>query len=285
MSTWGIVPATGEANRRPAAHAGGLSHLPSRSDGDAGIPTVRSEYLVERMIEGGATNLCFVISPGESNLVQHYGDDFDGVAPLYLVQPRPAGLCDALFRAAAVIGPTDHVLMSLPDTVWYPVDGFASLPDDRLSLLLFHVTPPHHFEGVVIDGDDRVEGIAVKGANSPSPWVWGAVKMPGLIFHSLHELWLQRGAADLTVGSLVNAYVASGGQAWGVRAGLSCVAVNSTGHSGETREMLDHAPAAGAPTRRSPGYTDGWRPLTAAKYVEVFPEQRIDADVFHRLRR
>ena len=32
-----------------------------------------SEYLVERMICGGAVKICFVISPGKSDIMEYYG--------------------------------------------------------------------------------------------------------------------------------------------------------------------------------------------------------------------
>jgi glucose-1-phosphate thymidylyltransferase len=40
-------------------------------------------------------------------------------------------------------------------------------------------------------------------------------------------LWCRRGRADEYVGTLVNAYLAEGGQAWGVRAGRAYVDVGT----------------------------------------------------------
>ena len=43
--------------------------------------------------------------------------------------------------------------------------------------------------------------------------------MPGAILHELHALWERRDGRDEYLGTLVNAYLAEGGQARAVRAG------------------------------------------------------------------
>ncbi|MBV8567180.1 MAG: nucleotidyltransferase family protein, partial [Methylobacteriaceae bacterium] len=136
---WGIIPAAGRGSRiQPLAFSKELLPVGSRIDGQTERPCAVSEYLVERMIEGGADKICFVIGPGKSDILQYYGAGYGPTPVAYVVQPSPAGLCDAIFRAAPFIG-EDPVLVGLPDTVWFPRDGFASLPDDPLSFLLFPV--------------------------------------------------------------------------------------------------------------------------------------------------
>ncbi len=49
------------------------------------------------------------------------------------MQPRPAGLCDALFRAAPLIPADEMVVIGLPDTVWFPEDGLCALGDETLN--------------------------------------------------------------------------------------------------------------------------------------------------------
>ena len=58
-----------------------------------------------------------------------------------------------------------------------------------------------------------------------SNWIWGAFKMPGAIFQSLFELWKRRG--DEYIGTLVNAWIAEGGEAWAVPAGSSYLDVGA----------------------------------------------------------
>jgi NDP-sugar pyrophosphorylase family protein len=136
-------------------------------------------------------------------------------------------LCDALFHAAPVVAPNESVLIGLPDTIWFPENGLCALPEGELTFLLFPVEEPQYLDAVVTDERDRVEEIQVKQQNARSNWVWGAFKMPGHIFHDLHALWLERERRDEYFGTLVNAYIAKGGSASGVRAGESYVDVGT----------------------------------------------------------
>jgi hypothetical protein len=119
------------------------------------------------------------------------------------------------------------VLVGLPDTVWFPVDGFRILPDDRLAFLLFPVDRPEFFDAVVTGEKDRVLQIQVKQADAASHWIWGAFKLPGRIFHELRSLWLRRNCVDEYVGTLVNAWLDEGGEAVGLRAGTAYVDVGT----------------------------------------------------------
>ncbi len=63
---WGIIPAAGIGSRiQPLAFSKELLPVGSRQDGGTERPRAVSEYLVERMIEGGADRICFVISAGQ----------------------------------------------------------------------------------------------------------------------------------------------------------------------------------------------------------------------------
>lgn len=175
-----------------------------------------SEYLVERMIVAGADKLCFIISPAKTDILQYYGARLWGANIAYVVQPAPGGLCDAVFRAVPFIPPAEPVLIGLPDTIWLPHNALAHLPDDVLSLLLFPVDHPELFDAVSTDGDGNVQRIHVKQRSAPTNWIWGAVKMPGHVFHELHDLWRRPGHGDEYLGTLINAWLAEGGRALGV---------------------------------------------------------------------
>jgi hypothetical protein len=100
------------------------------------------------------------------------------------------------------------------------------LPDDVLSFLLFPVERPELFDAVVLDGD-RVREIQVKQPHAASNWIWGAFRMPGPIFQVLHRLWIARDSRDEYFGTLVNAYLAAGGEARGIKAGQAYVDVGT----------------------------------------------------------
>jgi hypothetical protein len=178
-----------------------------------------------------------------------------------------------VFRAAPLIAKNEAVLVGLPDTVWFPADGFAALPDDRLSFLLFPVERPELFDAVIVSDGDRVREIQVKRPGAGSNWIWGAFKLPGHVLHELHSLWLERDRTDEYVGTLVNAWLAKGGEALGIRAGTAYVDVGTlNGYRAAIRLLSEAAPrdlaeseahiALGWPAGR-PQYTHGPLPTAA----------------------
>ncbi len=247
---WGIVPAAGRGSRiQPLGFSKELLPVGSRTEEDQDRPCAVSEYLVERMIRGGADKICFVISPGKSDIVEYFGGACGTASVAYVVQPEPVGLCDAIFRALPLIPRDEPVLVGLPDTVWFPEDGLADLPD-RFSFLLFPVDRPELFDAVVLDGD-RVTQVQVKTPGASSNWIWGAFKMPGPVLRELHELWLQRDRRDEYVGTLVNAYLAAGGEAVGIKAGDSYVDVGTLhGYRAAIGLLQQAKPTAIEPIRR-----------------------------------
>ncbi len=206
---WGIVPAAGRGSRiQPLAFSKELLPVGSRFDAGVERPCAVSEYLLDRMTAAGADKICMVIGPGKSDILAYYAAGYGGASIAYVVQPQPSGLCDALFRAAPLIPPDEPVIVGLPDTVWFPRMGFAALPDDMLSFLLFPVDRPDLFDAVLLDERDDVVEIQVKRANASSHWIWGGFKMPGPVFHDLDRLWRARNREDEYIGTLVNAYLA-----------------------------------------------------------------------------
>ncbi len=226
---WGIIPAAGAGSRiRPLSFSKELLPVGSRIDGGGRErPRAVSEYLVDRLLVAGADKLCFVIAPGKSDILEYYGSSVGGADCCYVVQPKPAGLCDALFRALPFVSPDEDVVVGLPDTVWFPEHALCALPQDRLSFLLFPVENPERFDAVVTDPDGGVREILVKHPSPPTPWVWGAFGMSGEILAELHALWSEPGRGDAHVGTLVNAWLARGGQATGIRAGEAYVDVGT----------------------------------------------------------
>lgn len=217
---WGIIPAAGLGTRiQPLAFSKELLPVGTRRDGNVERPRAVSEYLLERLLAGGVDRMCFVISPAKTDIVSYFGGNI-GPAPIcYVVQQNPSGLCDALFSAIPFIAPEDHVYVGLPDTVWFPIEGYELLPDHELSFLLFPVAHPEFFDSVVTNHFGLIEKIQVKQRNAASEWIWGAFKMMGRHFIDLHRLWLDRDRSDEYFGTLVNAYLAAGGRAYGVKKG------------------------------------------------------------------
>jgi dTDP-glucose pyrophosphorylase len=236
---WGIVPAAGNGTRiQPLAFSKELLPVGSRLDGDTERPRAVSEYLIERMLRAGADRICFVISPWKSDILQYYGAGVEGAAIAYVVQPEARGLCDAIFRALPLIRPEESVLVGLPDTIWLPGDGLAALPDDKLAFLTFPVARPELFDAVATDRDGRVREIQVKAPGASTRWVWGAFRLPGEVLHALYRLWQKRERRDEYIGTLVNAYLAEGGEAVAVAAGTDYVDVGTLGGYREAMRLL-----------------------------------------------
>jgi glucose-1-phosphate thymidylyltransferase len=245
---WGIIPAAGRGSRiQPLAFSKELLPVGSRVLDDSQRPCAVSEYLVERLIRGGADKICFVIGSGKSDILEYFGGRYGTADLVYVVQPQPAGLCDAIFRAMPLIAPGESIAIGLPDTVWFPEDALAALPDDELSFLLFPVERPELFDAVVLDGE-QVREIQVKRPHAASRWIWGAFKMPAATLRDLHGLWLSRDPQDEYIGTLVNAYLARGGTARGVKLGTAYVDVGTLTGYRAAMLMLNEAHPARADT-------------------------------------
>ncbi|HLG97588.1 MAG TPA: sugar phosphate nucleotidyltransferase [Bryobacteraceae bacterium] len=244
---WGIIPAAGSGSRiKPLAFSKELLPVGSRLEDGIERPRAVGEYLLERMLIAGADKICFVVSPGKSDIMEYYGSRSGGARMFYAVQPSPVGLCDAIFQAVPLVHPDESVCIGLPDTIWFPENGFCALHDEGLSFLLFPVAHPEYFDAVVLEDSGRVLEIQVKQQNATSRWIWGAFKMPGRIFRDLHALWLSRGERDEYLGTLVNEYIRLGGDVRAVRAGESYVDVGTLHGYREAIRLLERTVGVGA---------------------------------------
>jgi dTDP-glucose pyrophosphorylase len=237
---WGIIPAAGAGTRiQPLAFSKELLPVGSRFDGAVERPRAVSEHLVERMLVAGADRIAFIISPGKSDILEYYGGQIGDAHICYLVQRRPGGLCDAIFQAVPFVHPEEDVIIGLPDTLWFPADALTHLPSGTLSFLLFPVERPELFDAVTTDAAGGVLEVEVKQPRPQTNWVWGAFKMSGAVLRDLHELWCGRDPRDEYIGTLVNAYLALGGHAVGVRAGESYVDVGTLHGYREATQLLE----------------------------------------------
>jgi glucose-1-phosphate thymidylyltransferase len=240
---WGIIPAAGMGTRiQPLAFSKELLPVGSYVSAEGERPRAVSEYLVERMVKGGVDKICFVISPGKSDILDYFGGHALSADIFYAVQPQPAGLCDAVFRALPLIPPEEEVCIGLPDTIWFPKDALGRLPNGSLSLLLFPVEHPERFDAVITTEGGEVSEVRVKDTHAGTKWIWGAFRMPGLILSELHDLWNAR--QDEYLGTLINAYLARGGRAYGFKIGESYVDVGTLNGYREALRLLDGQCAA-----------------------------------------
>jgi dTDP-glucose pyrophosphorylase len=210
----GIIPAAGAGQRiQPLGCSKELLPVGSRVVDGIERPKAISEYLVERMIAAGATQICMVISPDKSDILRYYADRSFDADIFYVVQQRPRGLCDALFCAEPFTRSHDRVLIGLPDTIWFPEDAYDFALDHAsagVQLVLFPVDDPSRFDAVTCNGQGLVEEVEVKSPRPGSDWIWGAITATGSAFHKLRSLWESRLRKDEYLGTLLNAYIATG---------------------------------------------------------------------------
>jgi dTDP-glucose pyrophosphorylase len=210
----GIIPAAGAGQRiQPLGCSKELLPVGSRLVDGAERPKAVSEYLVERMIAAGAEQICMVISAEKSDIVKYYAERNYAAEIFYVVQRKPQGLCDALFRAEPFARQHDQVLIGLPDTIWFPENAYIpalDLEQADVNLVLFPVNDPTVFDAVVCDDLGFVQQVQVKRKDAASRWIWGAVTARSESFHRLKLLWEARHRSDEYLGDLLNAFIAAG---------------------------------------------------------------------------
>jgi len=91
---------------------------------------------------------------------------------------------------------------------------------------------------VVGDSTGRVREIQVKQRDAASHRVWGAFKLSGAILHELHRFWCEREPHDEYIGTLVNAYLAAGGEAIAAPFGTAYVDIRTLGGYREAMRLL-----------------------------------------------
>ena len=210
----GVIPAAGAGQRiQPLGCSKELLPVGSRVIEGVERPKAVAEYLVERMIEAGAEQICMVISGEKTDIVEYFAERRYAAEIFYVVQQEPEGLCDALFRAEPFACKHDAVLVGLPDTIWFPENAYrAALDLERagVNLVLFPVNHPSQFDAVITDETGFVQEVEVKLPNAHSNWIWGAVTTSGEAFRALRLLWEARHREDEYLGHLLNAYITAG---------------------------------------------------------------------------
>jgi dTDP-glucose pyrophosphorylase len=227
----GIVPAAGEGQRiQPLGCSKELLPVGSRRLDGVERPKAISEYLVERMIAAGATQICMIIAPDKCDLIRYYAERDYAAEIFYVVQKAAHGLCDALFRAEPFAREHREVLIGLPDTIWFPENAYQNALDFReaeVNLICFPVSDPSSFDAVVADELGYVRRVEVKTREAHSPWIWGAVAATGRAFHQLRLLWEARHREDQFLGDLLNAYLEAGNLVHASRCGETYIDVGT----------------------------------------------------------
>jgi hypothetical protein len=73
--------------------------------------------------------------------------------------------------------------------------------------------------------------------------VWGAFKLNAKVLRELYALWCEPGRGDPYIGTLVNAWLARGGQAWAAHDGTAYVDVATLHGWRDAVHLLERRPA------------------------------------------
>src|SRR5438105_4043680 len=125
-----------------------------------------------------AEQICMVISAEKADIVRYFAARSYTAEIFYVVQRRPEGLCDAIFRAQPFTRGHDAVLIGLPDTVWFPENAFLPALDFAAApanLVLFPVENPSAFDAAICDEYGFLQRVEVKQPAPTSNWIWGAL--------------------------------------------------------------------------------------------------------------
>lgn len=137
------------------------------------------EYLLERMVVAGIDKIFINTAEDKMDLVRYlavksiYKDKL-----IFLVRDR-AGLLDGIAQPVQFLRPDDELYFGLPDTIWFPLDGFAKIDQikSKLVLGLFDTGTPARFDSVETGEDGRILSVQVKVPQPRSAWTWGIGKV------------------------------------------------------------------------------------------------------------
>lgn len=137
------------------------------------------EFLLERMLLSGVERIFINTAEDKSDLIRYLATKSPYQNNLiFMVRPR-AGLFDGIAQPTDFLRDDDELYFGLPDTIWYPKDGFVQLDHKpgELVLGLFDTGTPERFDSVALDNHGRITDLKVKVQNPPSKWTWAIGKM------------------------------------------------------------------------------------------------------------
>ncbi len=138
------------------------------------------EYLIERLVLAGVDKVFINTAEDKTDLIRYLSTKSEYKNNLLFLVRERKGLLDGIVLPEQFLHEDDELYFGLPDTIWYPKNGFTQL-DSRnggeLVLGLFDTGTPERFDSVVLDDSGRIQKVAVKVKNPQSIWTWAMGKM------------------------------------------------------------------------------------------------------------
>lgn len=137
------------------------------------------EYLIERMVLAGIDKIFINTASDKTDLIRYLADKSIYKNNLIFMVRERKGLLDGIICPEQFLRDDDEIFFGLPDTIWYPKDGFVQVDKQKgdLVLGLFDTGTPEKFDSVAIDKDNRIKSIEVKVPNPKTKWTWAIGKM------------------------------------------------------------------------------------------------------------
>lgn len=137
------------------------------------------EFLIERMISAGIDKIFINTAGDKADLIKYLAEKSQYKNNLIFMVRERKGLLDGIIAPEQFLREDDEIYFGLPDTIWYPKDGFSQVADQpgELVLGLFDTGTPERFDSVVLTKDQKISLIEVKVDSPKTKWTWAIGKM------------------------------------------------------------------------------------------------------------
>jgi len=168
------------------------------------------EYLIERMVLAGVDKIFINTAEDKTDLIRYLSDKSVYKNNLIFIVRERKGLLDGIVLPEQFLHDDDELYFGLPDTIWYPKNGFKQISKVKgeLVLGLFDTGTPERFDSVVLDKDKRIKSVEVKVDDPKSKWTWAMGKMTVKVARSLKAYEVNQGKKVL-FGDALNFYCQS----------------------------------------------------------------------------
>jgi dTDP-glucose pyrophosphorylase len=161
---YGVVPAGGLGTRSLLPHSKELALVGSK-------PVI--EYIFDRLYLASITRIFVTTAADKTDLISYLTNDSPHKDRLKIIIGERKGLLDGIISPGQSLNADDTLYFGLPDTIWYPEDGFTQL--DKLSEdLVLGAIPsdtPNFYGSLELVGD-VISKVVEKPACPNGTWIW-----------------------------------------------------------------------------------------------------------------
>lgn len=208
---YGSIPAAGLGSRlQPLAYSKELALV-----GEKAV----IEYLIERMVIAGIKKIFITINPDKLDIPKYIATKSPYKDYCVFIVNYSKSLPDSIYGPARFLKKSDFLYFGLPDTIWYPRDGYVQLKNMKGKLVfgLFDSKTPSKFDAVSIDKNNKVKKIEVKVPNPSTKWTWGIGKIKVSEALKMLDMLPEGDESVRILGNIANTYINNGNSAHAVR--------------------------------------------------------------------